>query len=156
MTLVFRNCESTSGCGSPTLCPDRFCYPGQTEAPVNQTARDVVKQILHHNGRTPSNTDSVYTTLVWYYEWPTDRQSRSSKIQPPSSSISDPLSRCLPMLQHFEQALLLSKADSDAAVDAVLDGEPHIVRLCNSAIHIRQSLEMDSFVARQIARWIRV
>lgn len=161
MALVWRNCESTSGCGTPALCPNQFCYPGQSGVALNSTVEAMIESALRRRGRLPpSNTNAVYTTVVWYYDWPSDSVGGTAgapEVQVTSASHSpiadDPLARCLPLLQRLEQGGLVSKAAADALVDAVLAGEHRVVRLCNSGLYgAKGSVDLDAFVARQLLR----
>ena len=38
MELIFRRCESTSGCGSMELCPNQYCPPNATAAATKLSA----------------------------------------------------------------------------------------------------------------------
>lgn len=138
-SLVFRNCETTSGCGTPALCPDRFCYPGQVATP-DSAARSKVDDVLRARGRVPSNTDAVYTTLVWLYDWPA-----AATAAPPSSPQLDD---CLKGLRQLQADGHLDSAAADAVLSAVLDGHAGLSSLCASSGRVGG----DALVARQMVR----
>ena len=72
MKLVFRNCETTSGCGDLEHCPNQFCN-GTTRAAWKKSQQQQQQQPRRRRLAAAANDDAavVYSTLVWYYEWPT-------------------------------------------------------------------------------------
>lgn len=114
MALVFRNCEVTSGCGTPTMCPDRFCYPGHDGVSQGRDLTDTVEEILKLHRRVPSNVDAVYTTLVWVYDWPNmDADATTSKPHDASPSSHD-LDECLLVVRQLAHDGLLTPAQAIA------------------------------------------
>ncbi len=139
MSLIWRNCENTSGCGSPTLCPDQFCYPGQQGV---EGSHAIAEEILGRHGRRPQAAadDAVYTTVTWFYDWPNAATSNAS---------GSPL--CLALIARLETQGLLTEEQVDAAVDRVMDGNARIRALCEAA-----GVGTDVFTARQITRALKM
>eukprot|EP01013_Petalomonas_cantuscygni_P004821 TRINITY_DN1525_c0_g1_i1.p1 TRINITY_DN1525_c0_g1~~TRINITY_DN1525_c0_g1_i1.p1 ORF type:complete len:464 (-),score=59.83 TRINITY_DN1525_c0_g1_i1:458-1789(-) len=61
-SLVFRVGETVGGCGDTSVCPNTWCSPGESVGPAAGRALP----------RASPPQPTVYSTSVWYYEWPTD------------------------------------------------------------------------------------
>jgi hypothetical protein len=69
MKLVFRNSETTSGCGDTEHCPNQFCSPHTTPRVFgDDTAQAAGGEMMRDD--SAKDTSAQYETLVWVYEWP--------------------------------------------------------------------------------------
>lgn len=137
--LVFRNCEVTSGCGSPAQCPNQFCFPGQAAVASNSS---VIDSVLRAHGKAPSNTDATYTTLVWLYDWP----AAPVETTPAATGLDD----CLRGLQQMQAQGHLDSSAAEMVLAAVVQAEAGsgLGSLCASSGRVGG----DAVVARLLVR----
>jgi hypothetical protein len=104
--------ETTTGCGDLEHCPNQYCAPNATarEGPNTwSAAREREQSGLRGGG----NTDAMYKTLVWTYEWPAaaERQEREEKEKGPNT---------LMQVARFVAALGAENAFADTAAEAAV------------------------------------
>ena len=104
-SLVFRNCEVTSGCGDMQHCPNQYCAPGAGPKDVPPVRA------------TRSNTDAAYRTLVWTYEWPAGAEAPADSDS--AAAFIASLGAAELLSEPVELALLRKLAAGDQAVAGI-------------------------------------
>jgi len=99
MRFVWRNSEQSQGCGSPELCPRKFCPPGY-KCEKSETATVAESQDLI----------ASYNIKTWYYSWEKSTKQSNAEVL---RSMELPLAREIEL-----QRLLLNK---DAALMKLFD-----------------------------------
>ena len=63
MTLVFRNSETTTGCGDTQHCPNQYCPPGATATRTG--TEEGPAWLLDDDAQGAAGGETQYETLVW-------------------------------------------------------------------------------------------
>ena len=63
MTLVFRNSETTTGCGDTQHCPNQYCPPGATATRTG--TEEGPAWLLEDDAQGAAGGETQYETLVW-------------------------------------------------------------------------------------------
>jgi len=84
--LIFRNCETTTGCGDLQHCPNQFCAPNASAVDLEATATDgwhapPLKYVAEGLTAGKGSTDAEYKTAVWTYEWPASAEKKQQVQQ---------------------------------------------------------------------------
>eukprot|EP00935_MAST-01C_sp_MAST-1C-sp1_P001287 g1287.t1 len=133
LKLVFRNCESTTGCGTMAQCPNQFCPPNATAVETRdaqQQQRDVeaTKPMPRLAGQQTSKagTAAYYKTLVYTYERPKgaeDHQLQTHQLQQQQRRVAE----CLRFVVRLGSAKLLSVAAEQALVRAITTKDERVL-----------------------------
>ena len=138
--LVFRNCETTSGCGDLEHCPNQFCLPNTTaraQTPwANATATTTataaatalegpmaqLKRALSDDANTssaPTNELALYSTLIWSYQW---QKKSTPSVTPFIDTLEARRRRCLDFLVALGRAAYLSEEEELRLVSRIRGG----------------------------------
>eukprot|EP00128_Syssomonas_multiformis_P009857 Colp12_sorted_trinity150504_noHs@27660 len=160
LRLIIRDYENTGGCGSPTMCPNRFCYPGTRQESDPGSNMPDFESDLKSDSRFRSHIEAEkrqqavfdeavrkrrgspvfaerayanYTTVLWVYTWPSAAAMETVDVQsPPKSGPVPPLTKCLSLLQRLEEGGYISQEEaSDLAIMAA-KGHETCVSLCGA------------------------
>ena len=142
LKMVFRNTESTTGCGDTNHCPNQYCAPGAAPDPVPQLEADALK-----TSRSPE-VAADYNTLVWVYEWPAT-STAEIPLKKPAEDL-DSTSDALAVVAQLGGAGLLSNNEEDALVDGLLGGDSALRALVEAYAETKD----DTRAARQLRRWV--
>jgi hypothetical protein len=141
MELVFRNFESTKGCGSMECCPNQFCRDGESfdeeeEATTGNNGShpadhpNIQRQAKEKESKSrkqePPTEPVVYSSLVWYYVWDdddeqnltsTDKYDEQSKRDDETRTL---MAAALVKIAKLRGDLVISAKVEDAAMDRLL------------------------------------
>jgi hypothetical protein len=111
LKLIFRNCESTTGCGDLNTCPNQFCAPNATAIDYASLSPKYKQSLEISGDGSQGNTDAYYKTAVWTYEWPKGSEEASA----PATDVPD----CLRFVVQLGAAGLLDASTESAMVRAI-------------------------------------
>lgn len=110
LRLVFRNGETTTGCGDTDHCPNQYCAPGQAAA-------DGAAAVPLLAPRRPA-VAADYHTLVWLYEWPRQAPAAGGGAEAAAARRA-----ALRLVARLGAAELLSEGDEAALQRRLLSGD---------------------------------
>ena len=143
LKMVFRNSESTTGCGDTEHCPNQYCPPGARQDPT--------VPLIDTADEKSSDVNADYNTLVWVYEWPAASEtSNHADATPAGQRAVSSASEALTVVARLAAAGLLSEVEEDILVDALLRGDKALQTLVEAYGLVDDSTR----AARQLQRWV--
>ena len=158
LALVFRNSETTVGCGDMDHCPNQFCVNNtQSTNPLVRSHTgngDKYGRGARYGGEASEgakkSTNAMYKTLIWTYEWP---QGTEEQAQAPDQAPGAADERLLAFVIELGVGGHLTEAEEASIVQRLAGADA--ARLVAAASAYRTAMQADKALHPRAARMLK-